>query len=291
MREVPAALAAHLAGDATTTCHAWRVTRRDGTVLGFTDHDVDLTVAGTLCHAASGFATTENEAAAGLAAGSGEVAGGFSSAAISEDDLASGRFDGARVELFLVNWTDPGQHLALAVREIGEVSRAGERFTAELRSIAHRLDQPQGRIYGRRCDASLGDARCRVDLTPFRGAGTVIEMPDRSHLTVGGLSAFAAGFFDRGSLVLAGGQEVAIDGHVLLAEGRARLTLWLPLDRAVQAGETFTIIAGCDKRFATCRSRFSNHLNFRGFPHVPGSDFSYSYVDGERLHDGGRIFE
>ncbi|MGF9692891.1 DUF2163 domain-containing protein [Rhizobium sp. 0TCS1.26] len=291
MREVPAALAAHLAADATTTCHAWRVTRRDGAVLGFTDHDGDLTVAGTLCHAASGFATTENEAAAGLAAGSGEVAGGFSSAAISEVDLASGRFDGARVELFLVNWEDPGQHLALAVREIGEVSRAGERFTAELRSIAHRLDQPQGRIYGRRCDASLGDARCGVDLTLFRATGTVVEMPDRSHLVVSGLASFASGFFDRGSLVLADSQEIAIDGHVLSADGRARLTLWLPLDRAVQAGETVTTIAGCDKRFATCRSRFANHLNFRGFPHVPGSDFSYSYVDGERLHDGSTIFE
>ncbi len=67
MRRVPAALAAHLAGDATTVCHCWRVTRRDGTVIGFTEHDRDLPVDGTLCRAASGFRASEAEAALGLA--------------------------------------------------------------------------------------------------------------------------------------------------------------------------------------------------------------------------------
>ncbi|MGG2476223.1 baseplate hub protein, partial [Rhizobium sp. BR5] len=55
------------------------------------------------------------------------------------------------------------------MREIGEVTRAGGAFRAELRSMAHRLGQPQGRVYGRRCDATLGDGRCGVDLARFTG--------------------------------------------------------------------------------------------------------------------------
>ncbi|WP_310417958.1 DUF2163 domain-containing protein [Mycoplana sp. BE70] len=46
MRRIPSELADHLAGDATTVCQCWRVTRRDGTVLGFTEHDRDLVFAG-----------------------------------------------------------------------------------------------------------------------------------------------------------------------------------------------------------------------------------------------------
>jgi uncharacterized phage protein (TIGR02218 family) len=291
MREVPEALAVHLAGDATTTCHAWRLTRRDGVVLGFTDHDRDLMLAGTVFRAASGFAASESEEAAGLGASAGEVAGGFSSDAINEADLAAGRFDGARVELFLVNWAAPSQHMLLSVREVGEVTRAGDRFTAELRSLAHRLDQPQGRLYNRRCDAVLGDRHCRVDLGSYSATGVIAVQEDRSHLLVSDLAGFGSGFFDRGSLVFEDGETAQVDAHILLDDGIARLTLWLPLEREVVSGARLTITAGCDKSFATCKARFGNGLNFRGFPHVPGSDFSYSYVDGERLHDGGPIFE
>lgn len=67
------------------------------------------------------------------------MTGGFSSEAISESDLAAGRFDGAQVALYLVNWQAPEQHVLLNMREIGEVTRAGGAFRAELRSIAHRL--------------------------------------------------------------------------------------------------------------------------------------------------------
>jgi uncharacterized phage protein (TIGR02218 family) len=291
MRTVPAALAAHLAGEATTTCHGWRVTRRDGVILSFTEHDHDLTFDGTTFLAASGFAASEAEAATGLSASADEVAGGFSNAAIREEDLSAGRYDGARVELFLVNWAAPEQHLLLNVREIGEVSRAGGQFRAELRSLAHRLNQPQGRVYNRRCDASLGDARCGVDLDAWRGEGAVIEVRDESRVLVSGLEGFDSGFFRQGVLVFSGGATVDVEIHERRADGAAELGLWLPLEEPLAAGTAFTVTAGCDKTFSTCRARFANHLNFRGFPHVPGADFAYSYADGERLHDGAPIFK
>lgn len=290
MRTVPQALASHLAGDATTTCHAWRVTRSDGVVLGFTDHDEDLTVGGTLCCAASGFAAADSEAQAGMAANAGEVSGGFSSEAISEADLTAGKFDRAKVELFLVNWADASQYVRLDLREIGEVTRSGESFQAELRSMAHRLDQPQGRIYGRRCDASLGDSRCRVALAVFRSTAVVSAQGDRSHLTVSGIGGRESGFFDLGEALLADGTLAMIERHERQADGTARLTLWLPLEREVAAGESLTLTAGCDKRFATCRERFGNGVNFRGFPHMPGADFTYSYADSNGQHDGGVLF-
>ena len=294
MRTIPAGLAAHLAGDATTTCHCWRVTRRDGALLGFTDHDRDLFVDGTLFLAASGFQGGEVEAAAGLGASVDAVTGGFSSEVISEEDLAAGLYDGARVERHLVNWDAPEEHMLLDMREVGEVTRSGAAFSAELRSIAHRLAQPQGRVYNRRCDAVFGDARCRADPAVWQASGSVLAVLDASTIRVGGLGGFAHGFFRLGMLTLGDGRRLDVEDDRLMPDGSRQFSFWLPLEgapgEALAPGQGFTVMAGCDKTFATCRGRFENQLNFRGFPHVPGSDFAYSYAAGEGRHDGATIF-
>ncbi|MBB4104852.1 DUF2163 domain-containing protein [Allorhizobium borbori] len=292
MRTIPAPLAAHLASGVTTLCHCWRLTRRDGAVMGFTDHDRRLTFAGTDFLAASGFAASEREEEAGLSAATSEVAGGFSSEAIREADLAAGLYDGARVELFLVNWTAPSQNLLLKVEDVGEVTRAGGEFRAELRALAHRLSQPQGRVYARRCDATLGDARCGVSVAggTFRATGMVTAVTDESRLRVNGLSGFAAGFFRHGRLTFTDG---VLAGTIAEIDGQdgAALRLWLPLAALPAVGDGVMVTAGCDGSFATCRAKFANSANFRGFPHMPGADFAYSYADGETVHDGGVLFE
>jgi uncharacterized phage protein (TIGR02218 family) len=294
MREIPTALAAHLAGDATTLCHAWRLTRRDTTVLGFTDHDRDLAFDDTVFLAASGFSASDWEAVSGLAAPAGEVAGALSSAAIDEQDIASGRYDGARVEQFLVNWADPGQHVRLKVYDIGEITRSGSDFRAELRSIAHRLGQTRGRIYGHRCDADFGDSRCGKARAAFTAAGTVVTAADASRVTVSGLDGFADGYFRHGILTFASGAHAGlsadIDSHAR-NNGVVSLVFWLPLPARPAPGETFAIVAGCDKSLDTCWQKFDNIANFRGFPHMPGQDFAYSYADGETEHDGGPLYD
>jgi uncharacterized phage protein (TIGR02218 family) len=296
MRTLPTALAAHLSGDATTMCHCWRVTRRDGVVLGFTEHDHDLSFGGTDFLAASGFQAADSEAASGLSVDAGEVTGGFSNAAISEADVVAGRYDGASVEVYQVNWRAPAQHVLFRVQEIGDVTRAGGAFRAELRRMTHRLDQVQGRIYGRRCDAMLGDGRCKVNLDSpaYRREGAVAAVLGETRLRVTGLAAAATGFYRYGVFRFAAG---ANEGHVCDIEdhrkedGAVTLSLWLPPPLPLAVGDTFTVTAGCDKSFATCGEKFSNRANFQGFPHMPGTDFAFGYADGDTVHDGRALYE
>lgn len=294
MRTIGDNLKAHLAGDATTLCHCWRLTRRDGVVLGFTDHDRDLSFGGTLFRAESGYAASDIEAVAGLQAPSGEVAGALTSEAITEADIAAGRYDGAKVEVYLVNWQQPAQHIRLRVMDVGEVTRTADHFTAELRSVAHRLGQTHGRIYGRRCDATFGDARCGVNADDYRQTGSVVSAPDRYRVVVSGLDSFRAGHFRYGVLIFTSGVNdglsVDIESHSREG-GEVVLIFWLPLPLLPAHGDTFEIVAGCDKTFETCRKKFGNGVNFRGFPHVPGTDFAYSYADGETEHDGRPLFD
>ncbi|MBB3539740.1 MULTISPECIES: DUF2163 domain-containing protein [unclassified Rhizobium] len=294
MRTIDPSLAMHLDCDATTLCHAWRVMRRDGVVLGFTEHDHDLAFADTSFTAASGFSASATEEEAGLPEATSDVAGGFSSDAITEDDLQRGAYDGARVEVFLVNWSVPAQHLLIKVQEIGEVVRDAGQFRAELRSFAHRLNQPQGRVYGRRCDAALGDGRCGVDLAQpqFRAEGIVVLVRDESHIQVSGIGSLGDGFFRFGELAFLDGVAEGQGGIAeSYSETEGEVTLWLPLTVLPEIGDRVRLTAGCDKAFATCRTKFSNQLNFQGFPHIPGADFAYTYADDETVHDGSALFK
>ncbi|MCK5933433.1 MAG: DUF2163 domain-containing protein [Fulvimarina manganoxydans] len=292
MRPFSDALLAALEGPVTTLPHGWRLTRHDGLVLGFTDHDEALTFAGTRFAARTGLSASEAESETGLAATTGEVAGALSSEAVTEADILAGRYDGARVETFLVDWTEPEvAHGLIGVHHIGEVKRSDIAFTAELRSRTTELDRVRGRLYRRRCDAVFGDGRCGVDLAAsgFRVEASVVSGEEASVTLAGDFASdprrYVFGSFDvlSGSLEGLTREIVSADKRL---DGTLRLGLDEPLPEALSADDRVRIGEGCDKRFSTCRDRFANGLNFRGFPHMPGTDAALKVAKSDEAHDG-----
>lgn len=164
MRQVPDELAARIESGAATLCHVWVVAREDGTRLGFTDHDRNLQVDGVDCAADSGWTLGAMEAAEGLVAGSLAVAGVLDDARIVEADIGGGLWDGAKVELWRVDWMRPDLQVRLGAGSIGRIRRDGDDdgFAAEVQGPLATLERVVGRTYGRGCDAVLGDARCGV---------------------------------------------------------------------------------------------------------------------------------
>ncbi len=278
MKALSPEFAAHLASGATTLCWCWRVERRDGTIMGFTDHDNAITFDGTTYEAASGFTASDITDGLGLSVDNLEVTGALSSATLTEDDLAAGRYDDARIAIYRVNWFDPSQHVLMRSGSIGEVRRTGSSFTAELRGLAHYLQQPRGRLLQQTCDADLGDARCTIDLTStaFRGIGTIVSPLSARRFIVSGIDAFETRFFSRGLFTFTSGAssglKIEIKAHTKLAAS-VEIELWAEAEGPPAAGDTFIVTAGCDKRFETCKARFANTLNFRGFPAIPGNQF------------------
>lgn len=295
MRIIPPALQARLDSGATTLARCWIVTRRDGAVQGFTDHDQDIVVDGVTCRAGTGLSASEATQQLGLAIGGGEMSGALSSDTLNEDDLAAGRYDAAAVKVHLVDWSAPELKVLLAAGVLGEIRRAGASFTAELRGPAHRLAEESGRLYTATCSADLGDARCTVDLVSpaFRGSGAVIAPQAGSVFTASGLGAFADGWFTAGRLSWTSGANAGLAVEVKThraSGGSVVLTLWQVMPEPIAAADAFVVTAGCDKRFAACRDRFANVANFRGFPHIPGNDFVIRYaVPGEPGNTGGPL--
>lgn len=283
MKLLSVGLAEHLASGATTLCWCWKLERRDGQVSGFTDHDRDLMFDGTLYEAAAGFTASEIKDSIGLSVDNLEVTSALSSERLDEADLAAGLYDDARVEIYRVNWQAPDQRALMRTGSLGEVKRAGTSFAAEVRGLAHYLQQPRGRLFQYTCDADLGDARCGVDTTSaaFRGTGSIVSSSDGRIVTVAGIDAYSNDWFSRGLILFtsgaATGQSIEIKRHTNVS-AVVTLELWQPVRGPVLAGQTFTITAGCDRQIATCRDKFANAINYRGFPDMPGNDFVTSYV-------------
>jgi len=288
MKTLPTGMQAHLDSGATTLCWCWKIVRADGAIQGFTDHDVDLAFDGTTYEAASGFTATEVQSLLDLAIDNLSVTGALSSATLNEADLAAGLYDNASIEIWRVNWADTAQRVLMRKGNIGEVKRGKTAFTAEVRGLAHLLNQPVGRCFGYGCDADLGDARCTVDITraAFKADGAVASVTDARRFTVSGLSSFGDGWFTGGKLVWSSGANENRAMEVKRHAGAA-IELWQSMSEAVGVGDSFTITAGCDKQFATCKAKFANAINFRGFPYMPGNDAVLSYPAAAQPMDGG----
>jgi uncharacterized phage protein (TIGR02218 family) len=295
MRTLPESLRAALASGVTTHCRCWAVTRTDGVVLGFTDHDRPLSFEGISFEASSGLNAEAVESSTGLSVDSHTVTGALSSEAITDEDIERGFYDGAEVTLWLVDWMDVESRLLLSRGQIGEIRRGKAAFEAEVVGLSERLNQPTGRAYVPACDRRLGDAKCGVDLgqPAYRGTALVQTVIDLQRFSVSGLDGFERGWFNGGRLEWTSGDNAGVDGHVktyLTPAGGAIVELWLSPPLPVQPGDGFTVTAGCDKRMETCKAKFNNLLNFRGFPHMPGDDWAAGYVKQEGEHDGGSLF-
>lgn len=275
------------AGPVATLAHLWLFERADGQRFGFTDHDRDLVVDGQLFSAASGLTAARFQKSLGLAVDTAGVEGALTADAITAEDLAAGLWDRARCDVWRCDWSAPERRVHLFAGRLGEVRHGPQGFSAELRGLQSDLNRAVGRVFTRACDAELGDARCGVDLSlPSRRAdGVITEVLGDRAFRASGLEGFADGFFAHGRLMWAAGGAGRVAAHRIGAP--ATLELSAAPAHVLAVGQGFTVTAGCDRALATCRDKFANALNFRGFPHMPGPDAVIAGADAHGRNDGG----
>ncbi|WP_207099808.1 DUF2163 domain-containing protein [Paracoccus shandongensis] len=273
---------------ATTIARAWMVRRADGMVLGFTDHDAVLSFDGIRFRPDHGMSARALVQATGLSVDNSEAEGALSDDAITERDVLAGRWDGAQVKMWEVVWTDVSARRLVFAGSLGEISRSQGAFRAELRGLSEPLNAARGRVFHPRCSARLGDGRCKLSLASetFRTEAAIAEVEDGRILRFAGFPAYEAGWFERGRLLVLGGRaeglRATVKNDTALPGGAREVELWQALGIAPVAGDRVRLVAGCDKRAATCRDKFGNFLNFRGFPHLPSEDWIMAPQAGGR---------
>jgi hypothetical protein len=172
MRNLSAAQNQQFRGPSTQLCWAWRLVRKDGRRLGFTNHDTDISFGGLKYEAKAGFDAGALEQDIGFSVNSARADGLFSSDLITPQDLRAGLYDGADIDLFRLDWRDASSALHVAHWTLGDVTLGAAGFEAELIGRTAKLDRSTGRVFSRYCDAELGDRRCGLNLADFPNGTT-----------------------------------------------------------------------------------------------------------------------
>ena len=271
MKAVSVALKAHLEGETTTLATCWLATLQNGTVYGFTSHSSDIVFDGRTYAAATGITPSAIASNADLAVDNLDVDGMLDASVITEADIAAGLWDYAAIEIFMVNWADLSMgQIKMRSGRLGEVKTGRVAYTAELRGLSQNLQQVVGELYSPTCRAALGDARCKVALGAYTQSGAVASVLSQE----GFLSTLTqpADYYTGGRVTFTSGQNSGL-GMEVIAYSRDIFTLALPMPYPIAVGDSFTAVAGCQKQFLRdCVGKFSNAINFRGEPYLPGND-------------------
>lgn len=279
-------LATHIGQEVTTLCTLWHITRKDNKDFYFTDHDSNIIYQGNTYLSAVGYNRTAVSNTVDLSVDNLNVTGFIDSSALTENELRAGLFDKARISVYVVNWADLTQG-TIQVRRgwIGEVTvdTAGM-FSTELRGMTQAYSQHILETYQPLCRADLGDARCKVDLTPFTDSATVATVSDLNRtFTVTTASTHVDNWYKFGSVNWVTGDNKGLAMEVkawTLSSKTIELFLAMPFE--IKVGDTLNMIAGCDKTLHGvngCFTKFNNVVNRRAEDFVPGLDALVNYPD------------
>ena len=259
------------ASGATTATTCWKATLRNGAVIAATKLDRDLPIDDVLYLSAAGYLSKDIESSLDLNPDHLELEGFLRSPAITEEDIHSGTWDYAEVEIFEVNYADltMGKNV-LRSGTLGEVKAGRNKFVAELRGLMQAYSRTIVRLTTKDCTADLGDARCKIPVNLWTVAGTVGSVTDNRVISDGNRTE-VADWYTGGKLTFTSGLNAGLSMEVKQS-APGMLTLHERLPFEIVVGDAYLVAAGCTKRaFEDCRDKFNNYLNFRGFPDLPGS--------------------
>lgn len=280
MKTIGTALQAHLGGELTCLARLVKISRVDGVVLGLTDHDADLTFGGILYHAESSFTAEKFAQKATLESADTKVVGILDSAYLDKDDLLAGRYDHARIDIYICNWQDLSQGIVqIKCGWLGEVSLKDDSYQAVFCGLRDLLTRRVGQVYTPECRHDFCDAKCGLSVAAFQVAGSVTSVSSDLVFSDTGRTE-ETDVFAYGRITWTSGANIGVSVEIATWDAVAKtFTLWVPLSSAIQIGDTYLATMGCNKRFSVCRDRFANVARFGGFPHMAGLAKILQYPD------------
>lgn len=245
------------------------ITRLDGEVVRFAESDEPIVVDGDSFDVVPGLQISAVKHTSNGEMPSCEIAGVFGDT-FDSADVDVGLFDGATVQIYIVNRNDLSRKGLLFTGAISDISsdpiKHQVSFSVKGPASSSRILMTQKR--SPMCRTDLFSSLCQVDKTSYDVAATVASVESSFVFTVSGL-AQADGYFNQGVAITADGVSFVIAKWVNSTQS---ITTYLPCDRIVSVGQSMTLYPGCDKTLsATGCAKFSNQINFQGEPHFLGT--------------------
>lgn len=201
--------------------------------------------------------------------------------AVSRLNIRGGKWQGAKVQLTIVDFnTLEIGYLERHNGRFGQATIIGKEAEFEYRGLMQILAQEIGDRTSRLCRYTLGGAKCTKNLEDFTFTGevTAVGTGYGAHQRFTINVSKDDGYFYKGEILWTSGNNDGLKMEVQNNDGQ-EITLLLPMLKAVQVGDEFSIIAGDDKRIETCHGKFNNAINFGGEPCIPPKDKIFKFPD------------
>ena len=276
--------------------YCFRITRLDGFQLFLTDAQEPLTLAdGVEYQPAGGFNTSARRKASDLDDQSFDAAGVLTADIMTHEDLRGGRYLGARIDVFLVDYRVPwAGHFHQTSNWVQSMDFDHGVWKMEIEGFTSQLKQVSGLDAAKTCTNELGDA-----FGDSEAIGCKADLASLGFIQIGQTVAFASGSEPRrvfdGSNQSPGEQDYVL-GRIRWLTGknagtvsrvrsaaasspRTVFELFLETPHDIEALDSYTLEAGCNKLAGLgegdttghCFNKFNQILNFSGEPYLPGT--------------------
>ncbi len=274
MNYLPTAFLKHLRGQSTTITDLVRITRKDGFKIGFSSHDQDIVFEGLVYKANSAMTPKAVEKSSDMSVDNTGMDAHFTSDGLTEQDLFSGKYDGAVAEVIRLNYEQPeAGHKIMESGFIGQVKASDGKFSADILSLFEKLQQSKPRRAASTCPEYFGSPACGMNREAFAVDTVITQIIDDTNFVVDPVGWLTNDrYADLGLIVCKSGSNNAAQNevHTHLANGSIRL--FAPYPFPLNVGDAVRIYQGCSGAFSMCRDKFNNARRFRGFLFVPGQD-------------------
>lgn len=243
----------------------------NGVVVRITDHPFDLAMSNaTVYETDCGYSPTALSGSTTFASSAIDIEGIAAIGGLTRDQVASGVFDNARVFIFRTSYFSPVEdYEPVASGFFGKTEMEDEHYRIEGMSLIDALSQSVGKSYTAACSRTFGDAGCGISLAAIDAAGAITSVTsarvftDSSRLEVDD-------WFGAGTIKFTSGQNVGLRPlEIKSFTAGGVITTFEPAYYLPQIGDAFVITPGCRRRLQDCRDKYSNIVNFFGFPNIP----------------------
>ncbi len=271
MKKISSALKSHLRGQVTTTANCWLVTLKDGSKLGFTDHNNNISYKGVEYRCGESISMSSVESCNSLSADNFEIDFVLNPSFISQEDLLEGRYYKAYIEYFVINYMDHTQgSLLIKAGYVHELRLFSNKFSLEVMGIGYELNKQTQSIYSGSCRAKFKDKKCGARDIDYVISGEITNILNNDVVEIDSSISFP-NIYRNSEIQFLSDSKSKMVGLVTEVIG-SRVILQKNSDIILKKGLRFLLYPQCDKEFFTCCNIYHNSLNFRGEPHVPGVD-------------------
>ena len=274
MRIIPPAMQAHLNRGTTHLVMCWKLTPKPPhATIGFTENGQSIIHEGVTYVSDSGLSVSALQQRNQVAGDNMEADFFLNLDDAQADDLRAGVFDDAIYELFLIDALQPDLGTVPLLRgSLSGITFSRNQLRAEIVSLSSRLQQNLLVQTSPTCRAHLGDKQCRVKLAVHTVTGQVTKIDNNNQGFTDDKRGEATNHFNQGLLTWLSGNNQGLIVDIKRFKKGGTFSLFEPLIKAIQVGDKYRVVRGCDKTIQTCETVFNNVVNFRGEPHLPGND-------------------